>query len=137
MQTRDALHRIAYELAEDMAKDNVRYLEVRYGPILHTEEGLTMWQVNDAVLAGLADAERDHGIRSGVIVCGLRDRFESASLAQAELAASYRGRGVIGFDALRIDKVREKIDESIRKMLAGEFERGKKCRNGICRLLPD
>jgi len=46
-------------------------------------------------------------------------------------------RGVIGFDALRIDKVREKIDESIRKMLAGEFERGKKCRNGICRLLPD
>ncbi len=98
MQTRDALHRIAYELAEDMAKDNVRYLEVRYGPILHTDEGLTMWQVNDAVLAGLADAERDHGIKTGVIVCGLRDRRESASLAQAELAASYRGRGVVGFD---------------------------------------
>ena len=98
MQTRDALHRIAYELAEDMASDGVRYLEVRYGPILHTDEGLTMWQVNDAVLAGLEDAERDHGIRTGVIVCGLRDRRESASLAQAELAASYRGRGVVGFD---------------------------------------
>ncbi|MGB3542795.1 adenosine deaminase [Rubrivirga sp.] len=98
MQTRDALHRIAYELAEDMANDGVRYLEVRYGPILHTDEGLTMWQVNDAVLAGLEDARRDHGIRSGVIVCGLRDRRESASLAQAELAASYRGRGVVGFD---------------------------------------
>lgn len=98
MQTREALHRIAYELAEDMAKDNVRYLEVRYGPVLHTDEGLTMWQVNDAVLAGLRDAEKDHGIRTGVIVCGLRDRRESASLAQAELAASYRGRGVIGFD---------------------------------------
>ena len=98
MQSREALHRIAYELAADMAADNVRYLEVRYGPILHTDEGLTMWQVNDAVLAGLADAERDHGIQSGVIVCGLRDRRESASLAQAELAASYRGRGVIGFD---------------------------------------
>ena len=98
MQTRDALHRIAYELAEDAAKENVRYLEVRYGPILHTEAGLTMWQVNDAVLAGLADAERDHGIQTGIIVCGLRDRFESASLAQAELAASYRGRGVLGFD---------------------------------------
>ena len=45
MQTRDALHRIAYELAEDAARENVRYLEVRYGPILHTEAGLTMWQV--------------------------------------------------------------------------------------------
>ncbi len=77
MQTREALHRIAYELAEDAANENVRYIEVRYGPILHTEEGLTMWQVNDAVLAGLADAERDHGIRSGIIVCGLRDRNQT------------------------------------------------------------
>lgn len=98
MQTREGLHRVAYELAEDAARENVRYLEVRYGPILHTEAGLTLWQVNDAVLAGLADAERDYGIQTGVIVCGLRDRFESASLAQAELAAAYRGRGVLGFD---------------------------------------
>lgn len=98
MQTRDALYRIAYELAEDAAAENVRYLEVRYGPILHTEAGLTMWQVNDAVLAGLEDAERDFGITTGVIVCGLRDRFESASLAQAELAAAYRDKGVLGFD---------------------------------------
>ena len=98
MQKRSALHRIAYELAEDAAAENVRYLEVRYGPILHTDEGLTLWQVNDAVLAGLRDAERDFGITTGVIVCGLRDRRESASLAQAELAASYRDDGVIGFD---------------------------------------
>ena len=98
MQTRDALHRIAYELAEDAAAENVRYLEVRYGPILHTDEGLTLWQVNDAVLAGLHDAERDFEITTGLIVCGLRDRFESASLAQAELAAAYHDNGVLGFD---------------------------------------
>ncbi len=98
MQTKEALHRIAYELAEDNAKENVRYLEVRYGPILHTEEGLSLDEVNDAVLAGLKEAERDFGIRTGLIVCGLRDRYESASLAQAELAARYFGRGVVAFD---------------------------------------
>ncbi|MEL7169811.1 MAG: adenosine deaminase, partial [Bacteroidota bacterium] len=98
MQTRDALRRIAYELAEDAAAENVRYLEVRYGPILHTEEGLTLDAVNDAVLTGLSDAEADFGIKTGVIVCGLRDRFESASLQQAELAVRYKGRGVLGFD---------------------------------------
>ncbi|MEM6785238.1 MAG: adenosine deaminase [Bacteroidota bacterium] len=98
MQTRDALRRIAYELAEDAAAENVRYLEVRYGPILHTEEGLTLDAVNDAVLTGLQDAEADFGIKTGVIVCGLRDRFESASLQQAELAVRYKGRGVLGFD---------------------------------------
>lgn len=98
MQTPEALRRIAYELAEDNAAENVRYLEVRYGPILHTEEGLSLDAVNDAVIAGLRDAERDFGIKTGVIVCGLRDRYESASLAQAELASRYRGRGVVAFD---------------------------------------
>ncbi len=98
MQTAEALRRVAYELAEDNAAENVRYLEVRYGPILHTEEGLSLEEVNDAVLAGLRAAERDFGIRTNLIVCGLRDRFESASLAQAELAVRYRGRGVAAFD---------------------------------------
>ncbi len=98
MQSADALRRIAYELAEDNARENVRYLEVRYGPILHTEEGLSLDEVNDAVLVGLHDAERDFGIKTGLIVCGLRDRYESASLAQAELAARYFGRGVVAFD---------------------------------------
>lgn len=98
MQTREALRRIAYELAEDNARENVRYLEVRYGPILHTEEGLSLEEVNDAVLEGLRQAEGDFDIRATVIVCGLRDRYESASLRQAELAVAYRGRGVVAFD---------------------------------------
>lgn len=98
MQTRTALSRIAYELAEDNSRENVKYLEVRYGPILHTEEGLTLEKVNDAVLEGLRRAERDFGIRTAVIVCGLRDRYESDSLRQAELAAAYRGKGVVAFD---------------------------------------
>ncbi len=98
MQTRDALIRIAYELAEDNAKENVRYLEVRYGPILHRDEGLTLDAVNTAVLEGLRRAHQDYGIVSRVIVCGLRDRFESASLQQAELAVMHRDRGVVAFD---------------------------------------
>src|SRR5690606_6424889 len=98
MQTRAALSRIAYELAEDNARENVRYLEVRYSPILHTEEGLTLEEINDAVLDGLRRAERDFPIRTAVIICGLRDRYESESLRLAELAVSYFGRGVVGFD---------------------------------------
>lgn len=98
MQSKEALARIAYELAEDNAREHVRYLEVRFGPVLHTEEGLTLEEVNDAVLDGLRMAERDFGIRTGLIVCGLRDRYESASLRQAELAVAYRTKGVVAFD---------------------------------------
>lgn len=98
MQTKEALHRVAYELAEDNAQENVRYLEVRYGPILHTEEGLRLEEVNEAVLAGLKEAERDYNIQTSLIICGLRDRYESASMRQAELAVAHRHKGVTAFD---------------------------------------
>ncbi|SHK70806.1 adenosine deaminase [Rhodothermus profundi] len=98
MQTRQALRRIAYELAEDAARENVRYLEVRYAPVLHVEEGLKLEQVNDAVLDGLRAAERDFGIRTGLILCGLRHLPESVSMRTAELAVAYRKRGVVAFD---------------------------------------
>ena len=98
MQTEDALRRIAYELVEDNAQENVRYLEVRFSPILHTEEGLALDKVTEAVLDGLSAGERDYDIDTSLIICGLRDRFESASMRQAELAAAYRHRGVAAFD---------------------------------------
>src|SRR5437868_13098102 len=40
MQTEDALERIAYELAEDAWREHLRYIEVRYSPLLHTRTGL-------------------------------------------------------------------------------------------------
>ncbi|HUP51124.1 MAG TPA: adenosine deaminase, partial [Longimicrobiales bacterium] len=98
MQDAEAIERIAFELAEDHAAESVRYLEVRFCPVLCTRGGLTSAQVLDAALAGLARAERDLGIRTGVIVCGLRSLPPASSLEMAELAASYLGRGVCAFD---------------------------------------
>jgi len=98
LQSPPALRRAAYELAIDADQENVKYLEIRYSPVLHTADGLTLEQVSDAVLSGLESAERDTGIRTAVIICGLRDRLESTSLRLAELAVDYFGRGVVGFD---------------------------------------
>ena len=98
MQSEEALHRIAFEMAEDFAKENVRYVEVRFGPVLHTQEGLTLEQVLDAVIAGLEQAKSTYGIEYGIIVCALRDRFVEASLEQAHLAVRYAKRGVVAFD---------------------------------------
>jgi len=46
-------------------------------------------------------------------------------------------RGVIEFTALRLEKARKKIDEAIKKMLAGEFPRSKDCTKRLCDLVPD
>lgn len=98
MQTEEALARIAYELGEDAAKENVRYMEVRYSPMLHTRKGLRLTTVVEAVIAGLKEAYKDHGIESNVIICGIRNISPESSLEMAQLAVSYKNRGVVAFD---------------------------------------
>lgn len=96
MQTEEALQRIAYEQAEDLSRDGVVYFETRFAPIFHTRRGLTHQQVVAAVLKGLERGWRDFGIRSGLIICAMRNM--DVSLEMAELAVDFRQRGVVGFD---------------------------------------
>jgi adenosine deaminase len=42
LQQREALTRAAFELAEDCARENIRYFECRYSPILHQKQGLSL-----------------------------------------------------------------------------------------------
>jgi adenosine deaminase len=98
MQTEAALFRIAYELGEDAARENVRYMEVRYAPMLHTQRGLKLTNVIEAVLGGLKAARDKLGIESNIIICGIRNVSPASSLEMAELAVAYKGRGVVGFD---------------------------------------
>jgi adenosine deaminase len=98
LQTEEALFRAAYELAIDCASENVRYLEVRYSPVLHTRRGLKVTSIVDAVLDGLRTAKRETGIKSNVIVCGIRHIDPATSLRLAELAVAFKNRGVVGYD---------------------------------------
>ncbi|MCA9531368.1 MAG: adenosine deaminase [Myxococcales bacterium] len=98
MQSERALHRIAYELVEDAAAENVRYLEVRYAPMLHTRGGLRLTAVVEAVLAGLWEAQTDLGVTANVILCGIRNISPRSSFEMAQLAVAYKGRGVVAFD---------------------------------------
>ncbi|MCU0693052.1 MAG: adenosine deaminase, partial [Polyangiaceae bacterium] len=78
--------------------ENVRYMEVRYSPMLHTRKGLRLTTVVEAVLAGLRAARDRFGIESNIIVCGIRNISPESSLEMAELAVAYKNRGVVGFD---------------------------------------
>lgn len=98
MQDPQSVERIAYELCEDAAAENIRWLEVRYSPILHIQKGMKIMDNLEAVIRGMRKAERDFGIRGGVIVCGMRSYDPAVSVQLAELAVAYKNRGVIGFD---------------------------------------
>lgn len=104
LQTPEALSRAAYELAEDAKKENILYIEVRYSPILHTERGLTPMETVDAVLKGLKQAEEDFKIKTGVIICGMRNISPEVSYKLAELTIAYKNHGVVGFDLAGVEE---------------------------------
>jgi adenosine deaminase len=98
LQTPGAIERAAYEMVEDAARDNVRYLEVRYCPHLSQRGGMTLDAVMEAELRGLERGERDFGCVARVINCSLRHYDPALSLEIAECSVRFRERGVVAFD---------------------------------------
>lgn len=98
IQSRDRLRRVAYELAHDADNENVWYLEVRFAPFLHLEQGMKPEDAIDAVLHGLREAEQETGIQSGVILTGLRQSNPSVTKELAQLVVEYKEQGVVGLD---------------------------------------
>ena len=79
-------------------------MEVRYSPLLHTEQGLTYDEIVQAVQDGLDRARRQFGIVTGQIICGIRHIAAESSLDLADLAVRWKGRGVVGFDLAGAEK---------------------------------
>lgn len=96
MQHRDAIERVAYECAQDLAADGVVYAEVRMAPELCLEHGLTLQEVLDAILTGFEAGSNGTDLTIGLICSAMRTAARSVEIAQ--LAVANRDRGVVGFD---------------------------------------
>lgn len=94
LQTPEALSRVARESLEDLAEDGVVYAELRFAAELNTRRGLSVREVVEAALGGMADGP----IPSGLIVDGMRTSAVEVVAASAEVAIELHGHGVVGFD---------------------------------------
>ena len=98
MQRADALERITYELLEDAHAEGVRYIEIRYSPVLNTRGGLTLDEAVEAPKLALDRAAAALGIKGALIICALRHLDPAVSMDLARLAVAHAGKGVVGFD---------------------------------------
>jgi adenosine deaminase len=98
MQDADALERIAFELVEAKAADNVRYVEIRWGPLLHVQRGLALVDGIAAVCEGAERGAQAFGVTVRLICTALRSHDPADNVRLAETAATFRDRGLTGFD---------------------------------------
>ena len=95
----DAIHRITKEAVEDAARDNVRYMELRFTPVaLSRAERFPLHDVMDWVISSAAEAGKNHGVIVRLIAS--MNRHESTELAEqvAWLAAEHLDHGMVAID---------------------------------------
>jgi len=98
MQDAEALERIAAELVEAKAADNVRYVEIRWGPLLHVERGLSLADGIAAVCRGANAAAERTGVTVRLISTALRSHDPERNVELAETAARFIDQGLTAWD---------------------------------------
>lgn len=98
MQDAEALERITFELVETKAADAVRYVEIRWGPLLHTRRGLALDEGIAAVVAGARRGADATGTVVRLICTALRSHEPAENVRLAVAAARFRADGLTGWD---------------------------------------
>ncbi|WP_315460359.1 adenosine deaminase [uncultured Streptococcus sp.] len=98
LQTKEALHLAAYDVARQAAQENVIYTEIRFAPELSMDEDLSASETVEAVLAGLKQAEEEFGIVAKVLVCGMKQSPKEVTRDIFEHVVELAEKGLVGFD---------------------------------------
>jgi adenosine deaminase len=98
MQDAEALERITVELVEAKAAENVRYVEIKWGPLLHVAKGLSLEAGIEAVVRGAEDAAARTGTVVRLVATALRSHDPADNVRLAEAASRFRDRGLTGWD---------------------------------------
>lgn len=98
LQTKEGLRRGAFELIRDVAKEQVKYIEVRFAPMLSTDRGLSCQEVIESVVDGLKQGETTYGVYASAIVCAMRHHSLEKNMEMLEAARPFVGNGVCALD---------------------------------------
>lgn len=98
LQTTENLHLALNQLIREMAEDGVIYAEIRFAPMLHTDQGLSPKEVVGTLCRAALEAEVETGVVTRLLICTLRHFTAEQSLATAQLALDFHDQVVVGLD---------------------------------------
>lgn len=103
------IREVTIAIVADAARRNVKVLELRYSPVIHTFAGITIRQAIRAVLSGMNKARERYAVHVGLIVIAMRQHGPHiakilARQAIAEAQHLHQRAGVIGFDIAGAEK---------------------------------
>lgn len=98
LQDEEGLRGAGYDFVRSIARENVRYAEVRFAPALSAHDSFSYRAVIQALLEGLESGKEEFGVSCNVIVCAMRGHSEEQNLSMLKAAREFLGQGVCGAD---------------------------------------
>lgn len=98
LQTEEGLKKAGFDFIQEVAKDNISYIEVRFAPLLSTNKKLSCEQVVEAVLSGLEAGKKIYNVDYNVIVCAMRHHSYDENRKMIETIRRFIGKGVCAVD---------------------------------------
>jgi adenosine deaminase len=123
LRTEDDFRDLALASFRRVAADGARHVELFFDPQTHTDRGIPFSVVADGLLAGMATAEAELSVTSGLILCFLRHLSEDAAFATLKDAEPYLGKILgVGLDSSEVGHPPSKFQ----RVFAAARERGLK-----------
>lgn len=98
MQSSENIKRITFELLEDAQKENIKYIEIRFAPLLHLQKGLSIEEVIQSAIDGINQAQRIYDIKGNLILSCMRNMSEDDAILLIEKGRKFLNKGVVAID---------------------------------------
>ena len=108
LQTEEALSVAVAGLMEDLSKEQVRHMEIRFAPQFHRQQGLSLEAVVEAAIDGLNKGRAAHpDMTAGLILCMMIGATREENLEVLEVAKKYYKKGVVAVDRAGAERMRD------------------------------
>lgn len=98
LQTETSLEFASYKFIEEVSKENIKYIEVRFAPALHLNNSLNIPRVIESVLRGLERGKQAFDVNYGLIICLMRHHSDLLNRSVAQYANCFADYGVCAID---------------------------------------
>lgn len=98
MQSSENIKRITFELLEDAQKENIKYIEIRFAPLLHLQKGLSIEEVIQSAIDGINQSQRIYDIKGNIILSCMRNMSEDDAILLIEKGRKFLNKGVVAID---------------------------------------
>lgn len=98
LQTEKGLQKASYEFLKEVAKENIRYIEVRFAPLQSVNASMNCEKVIASVLEGLQQGKENFGVAYNVIACAMRHHTLEDNLNMLKHTREFLGNGVCAID---------------------------------------